>query len=347
MNYINSKGIHFTFYLSTETQEILTYLLVVPQNLQDGKELIVEALNFETTNILSKIIPYAIQHVKDMVEIFDDAPIIIPFIPTNSKGIPYYQQLSRECFVKPSNKEYKIAYPRIDLQVVNTINNAKEAVKLHTKKNVLSKIFLSGYSTSGVFAQRFALIHPEIVGRVLIGGASGSIPLPSVAFDYPIGIKDFNQLFDTDFNKTEYKKIQFAYYVGELEANVPAVGRYLNEQILEDYGQIPPMHDMSFHPRSIDSQIAKKQRAMLGKSLSERHTNCLKYYEMNGYNITSKIYRGADHIGIFTRNNPSLDVLLKDIRKFYKNNDKFHDDVCGVKEISMKFKNNQKKISER
>ena len=36
------------------------------------------------------------------------------------------------------------------------------------------------------------------------------------------GIRDFKELFGKDFNLEEYKKIQFAYFVGELEAKDPA-----------------------------------------------------------------------------------------------------------------------------
>ena len=66
------------------------------------------------------------------------------------------------------------------MQIINTINKAKNKIKQETGRDVADKIFLNGYSSSGVFAQRFALIYPKIVGRVLIGGAYRSIPLPKM-----------------------------------------------------------------------------------------------------------------------------------------------------------------------
>lgn len=116
---------------------------------------------------------------------------------------------------------------------------------------------------------RFALIHPEIVGRALIGGASGSIPLPTQYMDYPLGIKDFKELFGTEFNEEEYKKIQFAYYVGEMEAKRPAteydtegkrIQRDEHGQMIDTSQIIPPMHDMSYFPRSIDVRERKKTK---------------------------------------------------------------------------------------
>lgn len=346
MKYENSKGKKFIGYLSLGAKAVLPYILVIPEDLDEEKEVVVESLNFEGTDIIDKIAPHVIEQLKGMVEVIDDAPILIPFTPDVRGGIPYYQQLSRECFQNANNGEYEINYPRVDLQIINTINNAKNKIKKETGKNVADKIFLNGYSSSGVFAQRFALIHPEIVGRVLIGGASGSIPLPTTDFEYPLGIKDFRQLFGTDFNEDEYRKIQFAYYVGELEAKTPAwerdiegepIERNQNGQAINDNQIIPPMHDMSYYPRSIDIQRGKYQRQILGEDLSQRHKNCIEYYEKNGYNITSKIYRGAEHKGIFSRSNPSFESLLKDIILFYRNGESFaKEDIGGVEEISMK-----------
>lgn len=279
MKYENSKGKKFTGYLSLGENAILPYILVIPEELEEEKELVVESLNFEGTSIIDRIVPHVIEELKSMVEVIDDAPILIPFTPDVKGGIPYYQQLSRECFQNASDGEYKIDYPRIDLQIINTINSARSKIKKETERNVADKIFLNGYSSSGVFAQRFALIHPEIVGRVLIGGASGSIPLPTTNFEYPLGIKDFRELFGTDFNEEEYRKIQFAYYVGELETKTPAwecdiegktIERNQNGQMINHNQIIPPMHDMSYYPRSIDVQRGKYQRQRKQKSYKDK-----------------------------------------------------------------------------
>lgn len=345
MKYINSKGKKFTGHLVVGENTVLPYILVIPEELGEEKELVVESLNFEGTNIIEQIVPHVIGNLKDMVEVIDDAPILIPFTPDVREGVPYYQQLSRECFEESSNGDYKIEYPRVDLQIIDTINSARNKIEQETGKKVADKIFLNGYSSSGVFAQRFALIHPEIIGRVLIGGASGSIPLPTSDFDYPLGIKDFRELFGTDFNEVAYKRIQFAYYVGELEANKPAWEYDINGEQIErnqarertNYNQIiPPMHDMSYYPRSIDKQRGQYQRQVLGQDLGQRHQNCIAWYIKHGYNITSKIYREAGHRGIFSRSNPCFETLIRDITLFYKNGESFQKDIAGVEEISMK-----------
>ncbi len=164
-------------------------------------------------------------------------------------------------------------------------NVEKNKIKKETGKNVADKIFLHGYSSSGVFAQRFALIHPEIVGRVLIGGASGSIPLPTTDFEYPLGIKDFRQLFGTDFNEDEYRKIQFAYYVGEFEARKAGNFDINGDRITSDM-QIPaPMHDMSFRSVSTPKEVGIEQRKLLGQTLNERYKNAIEANKRYGIDI--------------------------------------------------------------
>ena len=260
MIYSNSDGKNFNFYLSQGNKEkgVLPYILLIPEKLSEGKRLVVESLNYENTNVLDDILPHAKQQADIAMKIFDDEPILIPFIPDVKGGIPYYQQLSRECFEESKDGKYHIEYPRIDLQIIKTIEDAKGKLKIKTGKETAKKIFLNGYSSSGVFAQRFALIHPEIVDSALIGGAAGSIPLPTDEFDYPLGIKDFTELFDSPFVENEYKKINFAYFVSEFEANTPAYGHDIEGNTIQrdEHGCvanksqiIPPMHDMSYMPR--------------------------------------------------------------------------------------------------
>lgn len=342
MKYTNSKGKRFKWNLVNKknSKEELTYVLVVPEMLKAGQELVVESLNYEGTDIIELILPRVIEQFNMMVEVFDNSPILIPFIPDVKGGRPYYQQLSRECFVEANDGEYKIEYPRIDLQLIKTINEVKEKIKEESHVKLADQILINGYSSSGVFAQRFALIHPEIVSRALIGGAAGTIPIPSSEIDYPIGIRDFKELFGKEFNEKEYKKIFFAYYVGEFEAREEAEEYYIKEN-----GKIPPMHDMSYHIRSTEPKIGTSQRNMFGEDLAERYQRSIKYYEKNGYNITSKIYRGVEHKWIFSRANPSFESMLRDIMSFYKDNKQFTQDIVGVERISHGRCVNQQDIS--
>ena len=355
--FTNSRGKTFVGYPIHENEtDTLSYILVLPKNLEDGKELIVESLNYEGTNIFDTIVEYEQGHIRNMLEIIDDAPIMIPFVPDVKDGRPYYQQLSRECFEESVDGEYSIDFPRVDLQVLDAITDAKRRIIEMTSKQVADRIFLNGYSSSGVFAQRFALLHPEIVGRALIGGAAGSIPLPTVDLEYPLGIKNFRELFGIEFNEEEYRKIQFGYYVGELETKTPAWERDMEgKQIIRDAkgepvdkNQImPPMHDMSYFPRSIDVERGTLQRNLLGQDLQDRWKRCIEYYEQEGYSITHKVYRGAEHKGIYNANmNPVLPSLIRDLTGFYKQGTSFSKDISGVEEISIRFQRERESLDD-
>lgn len=345
--YVNSKGKKFTGYLITNPKvtNSLPYILVVPDDIKDGKQIVMESLNFEQTNDMIDIAEHIIRDLQGKLELIDDAPYLIPFLPDVKGGRPYYQQLSRECFEQSENGEYIIVYDRIDLQVINSLEDAKKLIQENHNKKVDDKVFLNGYSSSGVFAQRFALIHPELIDTALIGGAAGSIPLPTEDFEYPLGIKDFKELFEKDFNKEAYKKIQFAYYVAEFEADKPAYEFDINgNKILRDANgnkldakQVaPPMHDMSYHLRSTPLDIGKEQRQEIGEDLSLRYKSCIQYYEDNGYEISSKIYKGSRHGNIYLNENPSRYGVIKDILALYKYGQPFKYDEYSASEISMK-----------
>lgn len=214
-------------------------------------------------------------------------PIVVPMIPSH-KNYPYLQQLSRECFDIPSNdKNY-----RIDNQVVAIIDKAKDIVKTESGIDVKDKIFLNGYSSSACFAQRFALVHPDMIDTACLGRASGSIPVPTEDFSYPIGIADFESLTGKAFDFDSYSKIRFRYYVGELEAQRKADNR------LDDFGNPAPMHDMSYFDRSVPNLVGKLQRSSLGSDLFVRARNSVAINDSLGIDISHEVILGREHSNI-------------------------------------------------
>lgn len=83
---------------------------------------------------------------------------------------------------------------RIDLQLLNMVGNAKEILAANGL-NVNEKIFMTGYSASGNFTNRFVALHPDKVRAVASGGVNGMPILPLEELDgytlnYHIGIAD-------------------------------------------------------------------------------------------------------------------------------------------------------------
>ena len=263
-------------------------ILAIPLSNEVNNQIIVEANNLESENS-EEIVEQGIQTGYRLACLTSNlpAPIIIPLIPSH-KNYPYLQQLSLECFDIPKgDKNY-----RIDEQVVGIINKAKTILKEEIGLTVSDKIFLNGYSSSGVFAQRFALLHPDVVETACIGGASGSIPVPTKDLSYPLGIADYEQLTGRIFDFENYSKIKFRYYVGEFETQNKSNTR------VDDFGVQAPMHDMSYFNRSVPVDVGKKQREIFGEDMFERAKRTIQVLKSLGIDIQHEIILGRCHNNI-------------------------------------------------
>lgn len=287
----------------------LPYVLVVPENIKNGSKLIVESNNrerdalgndvdfstkkgrdFLIENAINEVIGNRnnfgrIEYVKNI-----EAPIIMPIIPAVNGGNPYYQQLSRESLMINDSSS---AFYKIDEQLCKIIEDTKKIIS-ERGIYIADKVFINGYSSSGVFAQRFAFLHPEIIDTVLIGGAGGSIPMPpdcngSDKLEYPLGTKDYEQLTGKSFDLESYKKINFQYYLAEFEEYRKSSSRK------NEFGFKAPMHDMSYMDRSVPVSTGKNLRKIFGINLWKRFIKQLSEYERNGYRIKSEVYQNKIH----------------------------------------------------
>lgn len=312
---IKLKNNSYDIYL-VEPEEIdefkISYVLAVPDRLEDGTKIILESNNMEKIRRTGRKLDYnnpldrdilsdeAIDSVlgnrRDfgLIEYSDrvNAPFVMPIIPTVKQGVPYYQQLAEECFDSAvANGDFH----RIDKQVVSIIYDVKKYVKSEKGKTLDERVFLKGYSSSGVFAQRFAFCHPEVVSDCLIGGAIGSVPLPmdieaGNALDFPLGTNGYENVLGKKFNIEEYKKIRFNYYVSEFEHSRKS------DSYFDEVGRHAPMHDMSYMKRSTSSEVGKKQREIWGRNMWKRFINIMKAHEERGYNFNVKMYKYVKHL---------------------------------------------------
>ena len=260
-------------------------ILAIPLSENTNSQLVVETNNLESGN-LQEIIEQGTQTGIRLAQLTKDlpSPIVVPLIPSY-KDYPYLQQLSQECFsLSSDDRNY-----RIDKQVVRIIDRAKSILEKENGLVVKDRIFLNGYSSSGVFAQRFALLHPDMIETACIGGASGSIPIPTDKFAYPLGIADYESLTGRKFDLESYLKIKFKYYVGELETQNKSDSRF------DDFGQPAPIHDMSYFDRSVPTEVGKYQRSVLGTEMFSRIQNTIQILQNLGIDIQHKIILGRGH----------------------------------------------------
>lgn len=112
---------------------------------------------------------------------------------------------------------------RVDLQLLAMVDEARRALSqqgIQTEENVL----IQGYSASGMFANRFAALHPERVKAVAAGSPGGwpIAPLPAFAGEplpYPAGVADLETLNGKPFDADRYKSVPQLIVMGSADDN--------------------------------------------------------------------------------------------------------------------------------
>ena len=109
---------------------------------------------------------------------------------------------------------------RIDLQLINMIAHAQRLLR-HNNMKVNEKVFMNGFSASGTFANRFAILHPTVVRAVATGGINSIPTFPTERWDdvsmrYPVGISDVKEIADIAFDEKAYKRVSQYIYMGAL-----------------------------------------------------------------------------------------------------------------------------------
>ena len=140
------------------------------------------------------------------------------------------------CFIRPMDKDREQnvythmltsqaiktemeSIKRVDKQFANMINNARKVLTT-MGFDVSEKVIMTGFSASSKFAQRFALLYPEMVSCVVAGGMSAlpSFPIKELngeVLNYPLGINDYKQLMGRNFKLNQYMKINQYLFMGD------------------------------------------------------------------------------------------------------------------------------------
>jgi pimeloyl-ACP methyl ester carboxylesterase len=86
------------------------------------------------------------------------------------------------------------------------------------------KILIQGFSASGMFANRFTILHPDLVKAATIGSPGGWPIAPISSFDgeplpYPAGVVDLESLTGIPFDSEAYNAIPQLIYMGSDDVN--------------------------------------------------------------------------------------------------------------------------------
>jgi len=95
---------------------------------------------------------------------------------------------------------------------------------------VSQRVLLAGFSASGSFVSRFAMLHPERVLAVAAGSPGGWPIIPEtedkgVALPYPIGVSDLQAVARQRFNLPALRRVSWFYYLGSHDHNDSVIYR--------------------------------------------------------------------------------------------------------------------------
>lgn len=210
-------------------------------------------------------------------------PLLVPVFPRPaSKSLTYTHALDRDVMLEKSTE-----LKRLDLQLLAMIKNSKEVLE-KLKIAIEDKIFMSGFSASATFTNRFSFLHPGNIQALAIGGFNGELMFPQdeingVEINYPIGTHDFEKLFGQQFDFETYKSIPQYIYMGALDDN-DAV--------------------------QFDDAYSKKERKIInnhiGATVQERYLVCQKEYLNSHIHAT---FKTVENVGHWTTPDMNLDVV--------------------------------------
>jgi hypothetical protein len=112
---------------------------------------------------------------------------------------------------------------RIDLQLIAMIDYARTELNKEGLQ-VDEKILIQGFSASGMFANRFTILHPDRVKAASVGSPGGWPIAPITNYNgqplnYPAGIADLESLTGTSFRTKIYNAVPQLIYMGSQDEN--------------------------------------------------------------------------------------------------------------------------------
>ncbi len=151
------------------------------------------------------------------------APLLMPLFPRPKKL--YLQALTRASLKNSVAPEFY----RVDKQLIAMIDDARAKLASMNRSRNLSvqpSVLMAGFSASGVFTNRFAVLHPKRVLAAAVG-APGGWPIAPVGADqgetlpYPVGIADLGtkELGGEPVDIAALRRVRFLFLLGDADTN--------------------------------------------------------------------------------------------------------------------------------
>jgi len=216
------------------------YWSYVPESLPSSEETyILLDISHAQIEDYDELTSQARNNISRLVEISEKEKIILltPVIPRDfSKG--YYPQGLNEYSLNPSTP---IFFYRPDLKVNIIIDQF--VIKLEdTGYSINEKIFVSGFSAGGMWANRYTLLHPERIKAAAIGQAGGWLAMPVYDFKginlrWPLGLYNFSELTGEEYDKFDaLKSVPMLIYIGDQDTDSTYFSKYPSYDLINIWG---------------------------------------------------------------------------------------------------------------
>jgi pimeloyl-ACP methyl ester carboxylesterase len=200
------------------------------------------------------------------------SPLLIPTFPRPaSNWETYTQALDRDTLTTNLPN-----LSRIDLQLIAMIDDARARLAVEGI-SVGSRVWIIGFSASGAFSNRFAILHPDRVLAVSAGAGAEYATAPVSVWKgrtlrYPVGVADLQQLIGKSFDAEAFRKVAVQIYIGD-----------------EQLGDAVDYTD------GFDPEDAALIKSVFGGPTFKRYPASEAAYKSIGANCQFVIFPGLDH----------------------------------------------------
>jgi dienelactone hydrolase len=204
--------------------------------------------------------------------------LLVPVLPRPETNHVYTQALKREVFFPSTDPFCQRPDDKVNLMIDKLISDLRQ-----DGYNVSEKVFIEGFSAGGMFAQRYAILHPERVQAIAAGAPGGLLTLPEsfyegVELNWPAGVNDLSSLAGYEFIRDTYLQVPQFIFIGSQDTNT----------ILPPGGP-----DSIFRDSGVSYSFLINAFGDLGVVMIE---NQVRFLNSIGYdNIAFKMYPGIDH----------------------------------------------------
>lgn len=148
-----------------------------------------------------------------------DVVLLVPEFPRPKENDRIYTHaLDRDCLTTEVE-----GLRRLDQQLIAIIDDASRRLR-EEGRQVEAKVLMAGFSASGMFVNRFVMLHPERVSAAAIGAPGGWPIAPAEhwkgeSLTYPAGVADLAELTGQPVDLPDIRKVPMFFFLGDRDDN--------------------------------------------------------------------------------------------------------------------------------